>query len=287
MRIHPCNPKQSLCTLTHSSHILSARGLPESKSAVAHPLQWFDALFRSFGPLLPLLPLLLRWPSLDLPHWARSLSTLLGKPRRQTLVGGLAASAGELQGSCPAGYRAVAEPGVAGLAVYVGAGVGLGLGAVGVLPKVRRARSTLPWVCLAAYFTIAAARVLLYLAHRAAQAQAQQQYYEAYNATALATLAVAAAPANNSTDPAAALAAGLDAGAGAGTSTAAQPLLPPEFLAGWVSDHVFLAASVLACLQLELLCCVSDCVKLDEDGAGAHAALTVSLLLIISIVLVG
>jgi len=41
----------------------------------------------------------------------------------------------------------------------------------------------------------------------------------------------------------------------------------PEPSAAWVSDHVFLGASVVACLQVEVVCGISDVIKLEVYGA--------------------
>ena len=36
----------------------------------------------------------------------------------------------------------------------------------------------------------------------------------------------------------------------------------------WVSDHVFLASSVVACLQAEMICSLSDVIRLELNGSG-------------------
>eukprot|EP00955_Chlamydomonas_euryale_P056660 356503-Chlamydomonas_euryale.AAC.2 len=141
-------------TLSHDGGALLAA---HAGKRPPHPLSRFDAAFRAAGPLLPLLPWLLRAAPLE----------------------------------------AVA---MAGAAAAPGCG----------------ARATLAWPCLAAYLVVCAARMLLYLAHVVAQG-------------------------------------GGGAGGGHG---------------GWLSDHIFLAASVVACLSVELGACAADAMRLD--GGGLH-----------------
>lgn len=185
-----------LCTVTG---IIQYSGLPTHKSNIQHSMQWFDALFRAAGPLLPLLPFLLRCCATEFPRFRRIMSW-------------------QANAEASAPRRGLAPPAPAPL------------------------QGTLPWACLLLYFLVGTVRILLYLTHLWSQRVAQD------------------------TSP---LGAGRAGPVGANPDDpAAMDLVPAQHIPGWVSDHVVLGASVVACLQLELVCSVSDVVKLQVVGAG-------------------
>ena len=155
-------------------------------------MQWFDAIFRAIGPLLPLIPWALRCTSCLSVMDANSTTTSQWPLGTEDQPRGIQFTAQE--SSSVSGSHLEQHPSRR----------------IGLV-------STLPLSCLTAYIAIGAVRLGLYLLHIAVQRRG-----------------------------------------GAGGSFA-TPLM---------SDHIFLAASVVSCLQSEMICSLSDIIKLELLGSG-------------------